>query len=251
MNNPVIEELQGKVAIVTGAAGGVGAAVARLFAERGAFVVAQDIKPAVGALEEENERIVTLVGDVADEATARRSVQLAKERFGRLDVLVNNAARIINRNVVEMSLADWDAIMNVNVRGAFLHAREALRVMIDQGSGSIINVGSYACQVAFPSIAAYAASKGALAQLTRVLALEGAPHGIRANVVAPGDVETGILDELMPDGRAFLREHGAQSPLGRVAQPEEIAEFIAFVASERASYITGSVLLADGGYTAV
>lgn len=251
MNNPVIEELQGKVAIVTGAAGGVGAAVARLFVERGAFVVAQDIKPAVGALEEENERIVTLVGDVADEATARRSVQLAKERFGRLDVLVNNAARIINRNVVEMSLADWDAIMNVNVRGAFLHAREALRVMIDQGSGSIINVGSYACQVAFPSIAAYAASKGALAQLTRVLALEGAPHGIRANVVAPGDVETGILDELMPDGRAFLRKHGAQSPLGRVAQPEEIAEFIAFVASERASYITGSVLLADGGYTAV
>jgi NAD(P)-dependent dehydrogenase (short-subunit alcohol dehydrogenase family) len=251
MNNPVIEELQGKIAIVTGAAGGVGAAVARLFAERGAFVVAQDIKPAVGALEEENEHIITLVGDVADEATARRSVQLAKERFGRLDVLVNNAARIINRNVVEMSLADWDAIMNVNVRGAFLHAREALRVMIDQGSGSIINVGSYACQVAFPSIAAYAASKDALAQLTRVLALEGAPHGIRANVVAPGDVETGILDELMPDGRAFLREHGAQSPLGRVAQPEEIAEFIAFVASERASYITGSVLLADGGYTAV
>ncbi|SDJ69667.1 SDR family NAD(P)-dependent oxidoreductase [Pseudomonas indica] len=249
MNNAHPLELDGKVAIVTGAAGGLGQAVAMLFAERGAFVVAEDIKPGVAELE--SGRIATLVGNVAEEETARRAVALAQKRFGRVDILVNNAAIIINKQVVDMSLDDWESIMAVNARGMFLHSREAMRAMLPNRRGSIVNIGSYACQVAFPSIAAYAASKGAIAQLTKVLALEGAPQGIRANVVAPGDIETGILDELMPNGREFLREHGAGSPIGRVAQAREIAEVVAFVASDRASYMTGSVILADGGYTAV
>jgi NAD(P)-dependent dehydrogenase (short-subunit alcohol dehydrogenase family) len=173
------------------------------------------------------------------------------ERFGKVDILVNNAAIILNINVTDMSVEQWDKVMNVNARGMFLHAREAMRVMIDNKRGAIVNVGSYACQVAFPTIGAYAASKGAVAQLTKVLALEGAPHNIRANVVAPGDVETGILDDIMPDGRAFLREHATNAPIGRVAQPREIAEVIAFVASDRASFMTGSVVMADGGYTTV
>jgi NAD(P)-dependent dehydrogenase (short-subunit alcohol dehydrogenase family) len=114
-----------------------------------------------------------------------------------------------------------------------------------------VNVGSYACFVGLPTIGAYAASKGAVAQLTRVLAIEAAADNIRVNAVGPGDIETGILDELRPDGRAFLRQHGSTSPIGRVAQPREIAEVIAFLASDRASYVTGAVVMADGGYTAV
>ena len=244
-------EFEGQVAIVTGAAGGVGSALVRLFADRGASVVAEDVKAEVGELERYSERIVTLCGDLSEEQTATRAVKLALERFGRLDILVNNAALIINRRVAEMTLEDWDSVLNVNLRGTFLHSREAMKVMTDAKRGSIVNVGSYACHVAFPTIGAYAASKGAIAQLTRVLALEGAEHGIRANVVAPGDVVTGILDDIMPNGRDFLAEHGESSPAGRAAQPEEIAEVIAFVACDRASYMTGSVVMADGGYTSV
>ncbi|GEN26321.1 SDR family NAD(P)-dependent oxidoreductase [Halomonas cupida] len=244
-------EFEGRVAIVTGAAGGVGSALVRLFADRGASVVAEDVKAEVGELERYSERIVTLCGDLSEEQTATRAVKLALERFGRLDILVNNAALIINRRVAEMTLEDWDSVLNVNLRGTFLHSREAMKVMTDAKRGSIVNVGSYACHVAFPTIGAYAASKGAIAQLTRVLALEGAEHGIRANVVAPGDVVTGILDDIMPNGRDFLAEHGASSPAGRAAQPDEIAEVIAFAACDRASYMTGSIVMADGGYTSV
>lgn len=244
-------EFEGRVAIVTGAAGGVGGAVAKLFADRGAYVIAEDVKTEVSELEAYSDRILTLTGDLADESTAIRAVEWAMDRFGRLDFMINNAALIINKSVADMSLDDWDSVLNVNLRGTFIHSREAMKVMMKAKRGSIVNVGSYACQVAFPTIGAYAASKGAIAQLTRVLALEGAEYGIRANVVAPGDVVTGILDNVMPNGREFLAEHGTNSPIGRAAVPEEIAEVIAFTACDRASYMTGSLIMADGGYTAV
>ncbi|WNG34880.1 SDR family oxidoreductase [Archangium minus] len=247
--NPV-KELEGKVAIVTGAAGGIGRATAMLLRERGALVVAEDIKPEVEQLAS-LDGIAPLVGDVSKEETARRAVALAIERFGKVDILVNNAARILNKLAVDMTVEEWDSIMAVNARGMFVHAREALRVMIPKRGGSIVNVGSYACYYALPTIAAYAASKGAVAQLTKVLAIENATHGVRVNAVAPGDVETGILDDVRSDGRQFLVEHGKGAPIGRVAQPAEIAEVIAFLASDRASFVTGSVVMADGGYTAV
>ncbi|WP_110654782.1 SDR family NAD(P)-dependent oxidoreductase [Salinicola halimionae] len=244
-------EFDGRVAIVTGAAGGVGSAVTRLFADRGAYVVAEDVKPEVAELESYSDRIVSITGDISEEKSATRAVELAMARFGRLDILINNAARIINKRVAEMTIEDWDSVLDVNLRGTFLHSREAMKVMIAANRGTIVNVGSYACHVAFPTIGAYAASKGAIAQLTRVLALEGAEHGIRANVVAPGDIVTGILDDIMSNGRDFLAKHGESTPIGRAAQPEEIAEIIAFAACDRASYMTGSVVMADGGYTAV
>ncbi|WP_239470276.1 SDR family NAD(P)-dependent oxidoreductase [Archangium violaceum] len=197
------------------------------------------------------KRWVHRFGDHSKEETARRAVALALERFGKVDILVNNAARILNKLAVDMTVDEWDSLMAVNARGMFVHAREALRAMIPREAGSIVNVGSYACYYALPTISAYAASKGAVAQLTKVLAIENAAHGVRVNAVAPGDVETGILDEVRPDGRQFLVEHGKAAPIGRVAQPGEIAEVIAFLASDRASFVTGSVVMADGGYTAV
>ncbi|MDW3688330.1 SDR family oxidoreductase [Cupriavidus sp. CV2] len=243
-------DLEGKVAIVTGAAGGVGKATVDLLRARGAKVIAEDIKPEVNALAVDGE-VVALQGDVAEETTAKRAVQAAIEHFGRLDILVNNAARIVNRMVVEMTVAEWDGILAINARGMFVHAREALRVMIPARQGTIVNVGSYACVVALPTIAAYAASKGAVAQLTRVLAAEAGEHGIRVNAVGPGDIVTGILDDQMANGREFLSEHGKSNLLGRAAQPEEIAEVILFLASDKASFITGALVMADGGHTAV
>ncbi|MDQ1081603.1 SDR family NAD(P)-dependent oxidoreductase [Pseudoroseomonas cervicalis] len=243
--NNTAPEFAGQVAIVTGAASGIGRATAELLHARGAIVIAEDRDPAVEALRRPG--IEPLVGDVTQEAAAQRAVALATGRFGRLDILVNNAGIILNKPVLETSLAEWEGVLAVNATGAFLHAREAMRAMVPAGRGAIVNVGSYACFQAFPTIAAYAASKGALAQLTRVLALEGIGHGIRVNAVGSGDVVTNILNTVREDGRDFLAEHGRNAPIRRAAEPEEIAEVIAFLASERASYMVGSVTMADGG----
>lgn len=243
-------ELAEKVALVTGAARGVGAATVAWLHERGARVLATDVRPAVQELADRFERVAVLVGDVSEEKVAVRSAATALERFGGLDILVANAGRSVNKPVIETTAADWDEVMSVNARGAFLHAREAFRVMRDNGGGAIVTVGSFASTVGLAEAAAYSASKGALAQLTKVLALEGGPHGIRANVVAPGVIETDLLDTFRSDSRAYLRSFGDAHPLGRVAQPEEIAEVIGFLASPRSAFVTGAVVAADGGYTA-
>ncbi|MGX1772648.1 SDR family NAD(P)-dependent oxidoreductase [Nocardia brasiliensis] len=244
-------ELEGKVALVTGAARGVGAATVAWLHARGARVLATDLRPEVNDLATRFDRVSSLVGDVSREDTAVRSVAAALDRFGGVDILVSNAGRSVNKPITETTAADWDELMSINARGAFLHAREAFRAMRERGGGGVIvTVGSFACTVGLADAAAYSASKGALAQLTKVLALEGGPHGIRANVVAPGVIETDMLDNFRADSREYLRSFGDAHPLGRVAQPEEIAEVIGFLASPRSSFITGAVVAADGGYTA-
>jgi NAD(P)-dependent dehydrogenase (short-subunit alcohol dehydrogenase family) len=235
----------GKVAIVTGAASGIGLATTELLHAQGADVIAVGRSANVEALARPG--IVPLLADVAREESAVQAVAAAVDRFGKLDILVNNAAIIINKPVVEMSLEDWNSIQSVNATGAFLFSREAMRVMVPAKTGAIVNVGSYACYQAFPTIAAYAASKGALAQLTRALSLEAIDHGIRVNAVGSGDVITNITNHIHADGQAFLAEHGKKAPIRRAAHPKEIAEVIAFLASEKASFMVGAVVMADGG----
>ncbi|MER7394938.1 SDR family oxidoreductase [Streptomyces sp. NPDC000151] len=248
---PGDDALRDTVAVVTGAARGVGRATVAWLHTRGVQVLAEDIRPEVENLTTEFDGVATLVGDVSREETALRAVALARKRFGGLDILVNNAGRTLNRPFTETTAEDWDALMAVNARGAFLHAREAFRTMRENGrGGAIVNVGSYTCTVGLPEGSAYTASKGALAQLTKVIALEGGPHNIRANVVAPGVIETDLLDNIRDDSRAYLRSFAAAHPLGRVAQPAEIAEIIGFLASTRSSFMTGAVVAADGGFTA-
>ncbi|OLL31448.1 short-chain dehydrogenase [Burkholderia sp. SRS-W-2-2016] len=241
------KEVDGKVAIVTGAASGIGRAITELLVARGARVVAEDIDPAVEALA--SASIAPLVADISADGSAERAVSLAIERFGQVDLLVNNAGIIINKLVVDMSRADWERIIDVNLTGAFLHSREAMKAMMPRRSGAIVNVASYASYFAFPTIAAYTASKGALAQLTRTLALEAIEYGIRVNAVGSGDVLTNILNTVAADGDgvAALAAHGQSAPIGRAADPKEIAEIVLFLASARASFMVGSVVMADGG----
>jgi NAD(P)-dependent dehydrogenase (short-subunit alcohol dehydrogenase family) len=246
-NHTLPQEVAGKVALVTGAASGIGKAIALMLHARGAKVIAEDLNPAVEELARPD--LVPLVADITGDGAAERAVGLAVEQFGRLDILVNNAGIIINKAVIDMSRDDWEKIQAVNATAAFLHCREAVKAMIPNKSGAIVNIASYASYFAFPTIAAYTASKGALAQLTRTLALEVIEHGIRVNAIGVGDVVTNILNDVVEDGPGFLAQHGEAAPIGRAAQPEEIAEIVTFLASDRASFMVGSVVMADGGMT--
>ncbi|EPD89490.1 SDR family NAD(P)-dependent oxidoreductase [Streptomyces albus] len=243
-------EFDGRTALVTGAARGVGKETVALLHARGARVVAVDIRPENRLLEQEFPGVVTVAGDVTREETADLAVRTAVDAFGGLDILVNNAGRTLNKPVTETTAEDWDSVLAVNARGAFFFAREAFRAMKERGGGAIVSTGSYVCTVGLPEGAAYSASKGALAQLTKVLALEGGPVGIRANLVAAGVVETDFLDAFRSDSRAYLASFADAHPLGRVAQPREIAEVLCFLASPRSGFVTGAVVAADGGFTA-
>ncbi|MER6976787.1 SDR family NAD(P)-dependent oxidoreductase [Streptomyces carpinensis] len=243
-------EFAGKIALVTGAARGVGRETVALLHARGARVVALDLRPDVTNLAGEFPGVVATNGDITQEETAHSAVATTLDAFGGLDILVNNAGRTQNKPVTETTAEDWDTVMAVNARGSFFCAREAFRAMKNRG-GAIVSTGSYASTVALPEGASYSASKGALAQLTKVLAVEGGPLGIRANLVAAGVIETDFLDTIRLDSRAYLASFAAAQPLGRVAQPEEIAEVLCFLVSPRSSFVTGAVVAADGGFTAI
>lgn len=242
-------DLSGKVAVVTGAARGIGLETVNLLKARGARIVASDLNPDVRNLA--GDEIATFCGDVAEEATAAKTIALAIARFGAIDILVNNAGRTMNKALIDMSVSDWDSIMAVNARGNFLHSREAVKAMIAQGGGVIVNVASIVSSVGMKDTAVYSASKGAIAQLTKVIAVEYGDRGIRANAVAPGVVETDILEGIVDDSRATLASYGGVHPIGRVAQPIDIAEVIAFLASPASAFMTGALVMVDGGYTAL
>jgi NAD(P)-dependent dehydrogenase (short-subunit alcohol dehydrogenase family) len=247
------ESQAARVAVVTGAAGGIGRAVVSLLRNRGYAIIAEDIAANVGELGAD-EGVIPLQADVALAESARRAVALAEDRFGRLDLLVNNAGLFLRKPTEECTDEDFDALMATNVRGAFVHARESL-ASLARTSGSIVNLASISGLVGMPGQTVYAMTKGAIVQLTRQLAVEHAHRGIRVNAVAPGAVDTEFVAKARdaaadPDPAASRAAAISQHPLGRILTPAEVAEAIVFLASPAASGITGSILSVDGGYVA-
>ncbi len=242
-----------RVVVVTGGASGMGAASARLFARGGDAVVIVD-RDEVGAAAVAAEiGGVALVGDVSDSEFCSSAIAQVIDRQGRIDVLVN-AAGVIHRNGgVETTDEAWRRVMSVNVDGVFFMCRAALEHMVPVGSGTIVNFGSIWGGIGSAGVAAYCASKGAVHQLTKALALDHATDGVRINAVAPGEVDTPMLSSeraSRPSVDDLQALADATIPVKRLAQPEEIAEVVVFLASDAASYMTGAIVPVDGAFTA-
>ena len=240
--------------IVSGAASGMGAATARLFAAEGDHVVVLDRDRAGAERTAAELGGSALVGDVSDSAFCDAAVERAVGDHGRLDVLVNAAGTIVRADAEGTSDADWARVLSVNVSGTFYLCRAAIRQMRAQQRGAIVNFGSIWGEVGGRGHVAYCASKGAIHQLTRALALDHARDGIRVNGVCPGEVDTPMLrsGRERPVSDASLAEMAERTvPMGRLAHPEEIARVVLFLASDAASYMTGALVPVDAGYTAI
>ena len=247
--------LEGKVAMISGGARGMGASEAKLFAKEGARVVIGDV------LEEEGHRTEAEINetggeaifvrlDVTSEADWERAVSTAVQRFGRLDVLVNNAGILVSSTIEDMPVEMWDQVMYVNAKGVFLGTKAAIGQMKQSGGGSIINISSISGMLGQENVnAGYNASKGAVRIFTKAAAIQYAGDGIRVNSLHPGSVATPMTEESRADPER-LRLAMSRIPLGRIADPEEIAYGALFLASDESSYMTGSELVIDGGVTA-
>jgi len=241
--------LEGKTAVVTGGSRGIGAAVATLLAERGAAVVvsardADRLAAAVKELEATGAAVVGVAGDVSRREDAERVVDTARERFGRVDILVNNAGITRDGLLLRMKDEDWDRVLEVNLRGAFVMTRAASKVMVRQKGGRIINMSSAAGAMGNAGQTNYSASKAGLIGFTKAAARELSHWGILVNAVAPGLIETDMAAAISATAREALL---AQVPLGRVGTTREVAEVVGFLAGEGATYVTGQVFHVNGG----
>ncbi|MCH7787122.1 MAG: glucose 1-dehydrogenase [Chloroflexi bacterium] len=245
--------LEGKVALISGSARGMGAAEVRLFAQEGAKVVIADL------LEDEGRKLEAEINDsggkalfvrldVTNESEWRGAIESAVRTFGKLDVLVNNAAIIRTERVLETTVQIWDDVMSVNAKGVFLGTKSAIPEMRKVGGGSIVNISSGAGITGSQQNAAYHASKGAVRIFTKAAAIQYAKDNIRVNSVHPGPIETAMLSAARSE--EAIRERLADTPLGRVGRPEEVAYGVLYLASDESSFVTGSELVIDGGRTA-
>jgi len=249
--------LDNQIALVTGAAMGIGAGIARRFSEAGATVVVFDIN-GERASEVAKElapsgRATAIQGDVANEAGVRAAVEQTVREFGAIDVLVNNAGIEVPGQIPDLTSADWDRQLGVNLKGAFFFSKYAIPHMRARRRGVIINISSVHAFVSYAGNAAYDASKAGLIGLTRAMALDHGSDGIRVNAICPGYIDTPLMDAwlaTLPDAEAAMRQVLSFHPMGRIGTPRDIADAALFLASDAASFISGTYLVVDGAMTA-
>lgn len=238
--------LAGKTALIVGCGAGIGAAIAERFAEEGARAIVTGTSGSENAVAAAHPDALTPQRcDIGDEQQVLDLLRDCRARFGRLDIVVNNAAsRVAPSPLHQMPTEDWDALMSVNLRGAFLVMKAAIALMLETGGGAILNIGSTSSFRATAGSAAYAASKGGLVMLTRGAALDYVKHGIRINALCPGTVDTPRLDRLAPE---VVQQLAERIPMGRLCTPAEVASFALFLCSDEAGYVTGQAYVLDGG----
>jgi meso-butanediol dehydrogenase / (S,S)-butanediol dehydrogenase / diacetyl reductase len=254
-------QLANKVAVITGGASGQGQAACRLFAQAGARVVVADWN-GTGAEQTAEEiraaggEAVAVPADISREADVEAMIQKALDQFGRLDILFNNAGvgysssdRFKMANVVETPEHAWDAILAINLKGAAMACKHAIPAMAAQGGGAIINNASINGLVGLPGADAYTAAKGGVVALTRILAVDWGPRGIRVNCICPGAIDTPMIAPALAD-QQVVEYFVTNCPLGRLGRPDEIAQVALFLASDAASYVNGAIIPVDGGWTA-
>jgi len=248
-----------KVVIVTGGGGGIGRAVAQRFAEAGAQVIVVGrtlgkIEAVAAELSGNGRRVVAMAADVSSESDVTRVIRNAIERFGRIDVMINNAAVCPQVRLTDMSLDEWNGVITNNLTSIFLFCRGVIPAMLEQGGGVIVNVSSVHALATLDGYSAYAASKAGIVGFTRAIALDFAKQNIRANTVLPGAVRTPMLESSVKNldtpRDEIMKQWDRSQPIGRVGQPEEIAAVVMFAASPDNSFMTGATLVADGGMTA-
>jgi NAD(P)-dependent dehydrogenase (short-subunit alcohol dehydrogenase family) len=250
--------LKDKVCIVTGGGSGIGRATCLLFANEGARLVVADKRgtaasAVAGECAGKGAQAIAVEADVTKTDHVKRLMEAAVKHFGRLDVLINNAGYGIAATVLETDEDEWDALMAVNVRGVFLCSKYAIPIMKTNGGGTIVNTASVVASVGVANRAAYCASKGAVAALTRAIAIDHVGDGIRCNAIAPGTIDTPYFNEILRESADPVKTRAALAArqlLGRMGTPEEIAAGILFLASDESRFATGSILTLDGGMTA-
>jgi NAD(P)-dependent dehydrogenase (short-subunit alcohol dehydrogenase family) len=256
----VAGKLDGRVALITGMATGIGRAGAELFAAEGAAVVGLDVNEGVGTtvvdgITTSGGRATFLAGDVANGADVQRAVDAALHHYGGLDLLWGNAGIGVFKNVVDTTEDEWDRIVAINLKGAYLLAHLGLPHLVAAGGGTVVFTASVNSYVADTDWAAYCATKGGVLMLTKAIALDHAKDNVRANCVCPGSVDTPLLDAAFAvrasDPAAAAAADVAQHPIGRIAQPIEIARAALYLSCDDSSYVTGTALVADGGFTAL
>lgn len=245
---------EGKTVVISGAAGGVGRAAVAQFVENGARVCATDIAASVTDLERGSSgQIIAVAADITKSADVENIFAAAEQRLGPVDVLVSNAGFIISKSAHDTTEDEWDSVMNANAKSFFLMSKRALPAMLRRSAGSIVATGSISSVVGLPEQAAYCAAKGALLQLVRQMAVDYASRGIRVNAVGAGSINTPFLTrylEGLEDPAAGEAAIKSAHPLGRWAEPKEIADAILYLSGPGASFVTGQILMADGGYSA-
>ena len=246
--------LQNKVALISGGAKGMGAVEAKLFAKEGAKVVIGDVLETEGKqieaeINETGGECLVVPLDVTDENQWNEAVAATLGRFGKLDILINNAGIFRTRPVEETSSAEWDQVMDINAKGDFLGAKAAIPAMREAGGGSIINLSSVAGLVGAAYSSAYSASKGAVRLFTKSTAIQYATDGVRCNSIHPGVIQTDMTKEAIADSQ-FKAQRLDPTPLARLGQPEDVAYGALYLASDESSFVTGAELVIDGGWTA-